>query len=126
MSDVIASSKIAVMPKPERLEWMLVAILDQPFGHGSTVDIVSRAFVESYIAATRALHETMSIGPPKCPTLGRDLSALFRKGYVTRYPRGMDTGMHAAGFSAWVFAYKLTMTGKVKAERIKERKGLLL
>lgn len=117
-------SKIAVMPKPERLEWILIDILDQPYG--STVDVVTRTFVEDYLAETHATHETMTIGPPKCTMLGRDLGALFRKGYVTRFPRGMDVGMHSAGFAAWVFAYKLTMLGKVEAERIKEKRGSLV
>lgn len=107
-----------VMPKPERLRWLLIAILAQ--GNNGGTDVLDRAFVDAYLLATKAPHQTMIIGAHKCKMLGADLGELYKKAHLTRFTVGVPGA--GPGFPTWVFAYKLTMIGQKEAEMLKAAK----
>lgn len=67
------------------------------------VDVLNADFVDAYIRATGVAYEPMPYGAHKCPSLGRDLGALFRAGLLTRARIGVGCG---DGFPAWVYAYE--------------------
>lgn len=68
-------------------------------------DILDRDFVVAYIQATDAPSRENFFGAPSCPTLGRDLSALYRQGKVARSRCGLSG--HEVGFPRWVYVYEL-------------------
>ena len=79
-------------------------ILDHLRANG-LADTLDRDFVVAYIQATDAPSRGNPFGAPSCPTLGRDLSALYRQGKVARSRCGLSG--HEVGFPRWVYVYEL-------------------
>lgn len=86
-----------------RQEWILEHIKTNTIG---TVNVLDSDFVAAYINATGAHRCIMAYGADKCPQLGKDLSALYNAGKLTRYITGID-GMGGMGFPRWVYSYSL-------------------
>lgn len=70
------------------------------------VDVLDSSFVWDYIEHTDAKCAVMPYGAPKCPQLGRDLSALFDSNKLRRSSTGLE-GMAGMGFPRWVYSYYL-------------------
>lgn len=72
-----------------------------------TADVLNSDFVNAYIDATGVKYKTPLFGAPHCPTLGRDLSAMYKEGRLKRYATGIDGGLCYQGFPRWVYVYSL-------------------
>lgn len=75
-------------------------------------NVLDSAFVGAYIDFTGAPFDLQPFGADKCPQLGRDLSALYKAGKLSRYATGLGPGDASMGFPKWVYSYRLTATGK--------------
>lgn len=79
-------------------------VLDWMERTGETVvDVLNADLVDAYIEATGAPYEPMPYGAHRCPLLGRDLSALYRQGLLSRNRTGVGGG---EGFPSWVYTYQ--------------------
>lgn len=76
-------------------------------GRQSFADILDADLVRAYVAATGVSASETGIGAPRCPQLGRDLSAMFAGGVVRRSRVGLPAGDASMGFPKWVFSYYL-------------------
>lgn len=94
-------SRAALRPAARRA-WILSFLAEIPQW---SVNVLDKDFVDAYIAATGAAHEPMPYGAPRCPQLGRDLSALHREGRVERNRVGISGAEW--GFPKWVWDYDL-------------------
>lgn len=70
-------------------------------------DVLDSDLVDAYIKATGSDAKATPFGAPKCPQLGRDLSAMFASGALVRERVGMPAGDASMGFPKWVYSYHL-------------------
>lgn len=90
--------------KPEaRQEW----IKDWLANHTGPVDILDAEFVAAYINAFELPFSQPKFGAARCSYLGRDLTALYNDGYLTRNATGLPPGDASMGFPKWVYCYSL-------------------
>lgn len=90
----------------ERQQWIEAWMSEGIPGRG-IVNVLDSDFVCAYADATSAPVEFQHIGAPKCKQLGRDLSAMFDAGKLTRDATGLAAGDAAMGFPKWVYTYEL-------------------
>ena len=69
------------------------------------VDVLNRAFVDAYVAATGAKFVGTNWGADHCKQLGRDLAAMERMGQLKRRRVGLSDGAWMPGFPKWVWSY---------------------
>ena len=74
---------------------------------GAEVDVLDTAFVLAYIEAHNAPCQTIFIGAPRCPQLGRDLGWMFKLDRLSRVAVGLAAGDASIGFPKWVYSYRL-------------------
>lgn len=72
-------------------------------GHG---DILNMPFVEEYIQKTSAKAKVTMWGAPKCITLSKDLSAMYKMNLLSRFRIGINDHI-SQGFPSSVLVYKL-------------------
>jgi hypothetical protein len=72
----------------------------------ANVDVLDAAFVDDFVEVTGLKVAVMPYGADKCPQLGRDLSAMFKAGRLTRWANGIWGGS-GEGFPKWVYSYSL-------------------
>lgn len=95
------------MHAARRREWIVEHLTKMTSnGFGSAVDVLDDQFVTAYIAVTGATHQVMAFGAPRCPPLGRDLTAMHRLGLLARFRVGIRGAER--GFPRWVWVYELT------------------
>lgn len=72
------------------------------------VDVLTSEFVWAYLEAFPTVKAKVQFyGAPKCPTLGSDLSRMFRAGTLERSHVGLGPGSVSEGFPPWVWSYSL-------------------
>lgn len=96
------------MKPAERHEWIKAQL--SPGGEyerEKAVDVLNRYFVDDYVAATGAKIIPTNWGADHCAQLGRDLSAMSRRGILSRRRIGLSNGNWQPGFPKWVWCYAL-------------------
>ncbi|AXQ68945.1 hypothetical protein HOU00_gp180 [Caulobacter phage CcrPW] len=104
-----------IMKPADRHKWLLDYIAALP--PQETVDVCSADFVNDYLDATKASAYIQPYGAHRCPSLGRDLSALYKQRRLKR-ERSSIEGMGGMGFPTWVWCYQLS-----RMERMFREKG---
>jgi hypothetical protein len=95
------------MEPEQRYAWIEKWLRDQhPEAVADRVDVLNASFVDAYLDATNAKCAVMPYGAHKCAQLGRDLSAMFKAGRLTRSVASV-TGVAGMGYPTWVYSYKL-------------------
>lgn len=94
------------MSKAERHAWLLDYLTYRMDHIGGRVYVLLTDFVWRYIETTGAKFLMQTIGAPKCPMLGRDLSQMHKAGILKRKRTGIE-GM-GWGFPKWVWIYELS------------------
>jgi hypothetical protein len=97
------------LSKRERHNWLLVYMLDEP----GWLDVLNSYLVDDYQEGTGVSVDVMPYGANKCRQLGVDLAELASLGYLTR------SGMAGMGFPRWVWSYRLSDQGRMRAELAK-------
>lgn len=92
------------MSPTDRRKWILSYMQR---GHRRTVNVLYSDFVCDYMEATGAKGTAQFFGAPKCPQLGRDLSAMYSAGILDRDVTGLPVGDAAMGFPKWVYTYRV-------------------
>ncbi len=82
-------------------EWMTQG------GERAFANVLDSDLVCAYADATGATVEMMMVGAPRCSQLGRDLSAMFSAGMLSRSASGLPGGDASMGFPKWVYTYSL-------------------
>lgn len=88
------------MKPKQRYEW-----LKQQIAANSSADVMDMKFVDSYIVATDAPYTPQMFGANTCRQLGRDLSAMYKAGMLTRGRVGLTE--HYTGMPNWVYVYRV-------------------
>lgn len=73
----------------------------------SGVDILNADFVDEYAEETGAPVLHTPYGANRCPTLNRDLKAMFDDMVLKRDRVGIPYDMRGMGFPLWVWSYKI-------------------
>jgi hypothetical protein len=96
------------MKREQRYNWIENYLLWSSLRRkvNESCDVLDREFVEGYVDATGAKVKVMPFGADKCAQLGRDLSAMFRAGRLSRWANGIWGGS-SEGFPRWVYSYSL-------------------
>jgi len=100
---------VAVTPmRPDdRYRWLALWLAQG--GARQFADVLDSDLVCAYADATGAACATGLIGAPRCPQLGRDLSAMYAAGRLLRKPVGLPAGDALMGFPKWVYSYSLNV-----------------
>lgn len=85
----------------ERHAWLLTHLSESE----TPLGILDSSFVDEYLAVTGVPFTPMAYGAHRCPTLGRDLSAMHRKGLLARESIGVPAGY--SGMPTWVYEYEV-------------------
>lgn len=97
------------MKSDDRYQW-----LERWMAQGGArqfADVLDSDLVCAYADATGATCTTGLVGAPRCPQLGRDLSAMYAAGRLHRQPVGLPAGDASMGFPKWVYSYCLKVDG---------------
>jgi len=73
-------------------------------------DVLDSDLVCAYADVTGCEPTVLMVGAPKCPQLGRDLSAMYAAGKLERSVVGLGNGDSSIGFPKWVYSYSLKGT----------------
>lgn len=98
-----------MLNKTARHEWLIREVERR-----RAVDVLNESFVDDFITRTDAKYLPTMFGAFGCPTLGRDLRALYLEGWMRRERVGIS-GMAGMGFPRWVWSYRLTPSGEARA-----------
>lgn len=97
------------MKNPSEREAWIYAYLKR---RGISVDVLYSDFVDDYEEYTGAKTYPQPFGACKCPTLGRDLGRMYRKGILSRFATGLGIGDAAMGFPKWVWSYSINLQSR--------------
>jgi len=67
-------------------------------------DVLDSDLVCAYADVTGCEPTVLMVGAPKCPQLGRDLSAMYAAGKLERSVVGLGNGDSSIGFPKWVYS----------------------
>ena len=73
-------------------------------------DVLDAEFVLAFANRFNCKGRRMSIGAPRVPLAGKTLSAMFKKGLLTRSVSGLDSYAGGYGFPKWVYTYAINKT----------------
>ncbi|TCK32777.1 hypothetical protein B0G84_8659 [Paraburkholderia sp. BL8N3] len=96
----------------QRLGWLVVAISSGRYG--PAVAARNEAFLNDYVAATRATTKSTPTGT-QCGALYEDLLELFLRGYITRVKQRADNSSLS---TYWFYAYRITADGRRAVETL--------
>jgi len=69
------------------------------------VSVTDEEFVDSYIKEFNVKHKVTLYGAYKCYDLGRQLSQMYKRGFLDRFIIGINAPID--GFPKWVYTYSL-------------------
>lgn len=72
-------------------------------------DVLDQEFVVAFALRFNCKARNMGVGAPRVPLAGKTLSAMFKKGLLTRTVSGLDYYAGGPGFPKWVYTYALKM-----------------
>jgi len=82
------------------------------------VDVLDQEFMLAFANRFNCKARRMSLGAPRVPLAGKTLSAMFKKGLLTRSISGLDAYAGGIGFPKWVYTYSLKMPNTASSGRL--------
>ena len=76
------------------------------------VDVLNQDFMTAFAIRFDCRVFRQTIGSPRVPLAGKTLSAMFKKGLLTRFTVGIDNYAGGVGFPKWVYSYSLAKPNK--------------
>ena len=71
------------------------------------VDVLNQDFMVAFAMKFDCRVFRQTIGAPRVPLAGKTLSAMFKKGLLSRFTCGIDGYAGGVGFPKWVYSYSL-------------------
>ena len=81
------------------------------------VDILNQDFMTAFAIHFDCRVFRQTIGAPRVPLAGKTLSAMFKKGLLTRFTVGIGNYAGGIGFPKWVYSYSLAKPNTARTGR---------